>query len=194
MRFNESLLKGRSSLPCCSSRSQKQGPESSFMLMIFLFKHIIGSYPATMMQELRQQRPRQEVQDPAEPPADPHFQWSRRRPTSKFQVMVQLMATSLFAKLPLLTGRNQHEARYVIQVTSMWSDLLEENWIWAFQRLNVYCIVAALGWLGACASSTAVTDFDLPPGMVWPQPDQPRQRTRRNNNRDQPAATANTTI
>lgn len=60
--------------------------------------------------------------------------------------MVQRMVTSLFAKLPLLTGRDQHEARYVQQVTSMWPDLTEEDRVWVFQRLNVYCIVAALSW------------------------------------------------
>lgn len=103
--------------------------------------------------------------------------------------MIQRMATSLFAKLPLLTGRDHHEARFILQVTSIWPDLNDEDRVWAFQRFNEYCIVAALGWpagTAACASSTATTDFVLPPGLLLPQPEAPRLRDRRNN-RDQQA-------
>lgn len=32
----------------------------------------------------------------------------------------------LFTKVPLLTGRNQHEARFVLQVVSLWSDHSEQ--------------------------------------------------------------------
>lgn len=71
----------------------------------------------------------------------------------------------------------------------MWPDLADEDRAWVFQRLNVYCIVAALGWPAATASSTATTDFLLPPGLVLPQPEAPRQRNRRNN-REQPRAVA----
>lgn len=51
-------------------------------------------------------------QDPAEPAADPHFAWNRLCLPSEtnFRVpgegMVQRMATSLFAKLPTLSGRD----------------------------------------------------------------------------------------
>lgn len=98
--------------------------------------------------------------------------------------MIQRMATSLFARLSLLTGRDHHEARFILQVTSLLPDLNDEDRVWAFQRLNVYCIVIALGWpavTAACASSTATTDIVLPPGLVLPQPEAPRLRNRRNN-------------
>lgn len=56
---------------------------------------------------------------------------------------------------------------------------------------NVNCIVAALGWPAAttaCASSTAVREFVLPPEVVLPQADhQPRARNQRNpGNQQQP--------
>lgn len=67
-----------------------------------------------------------------------------------------------------MVGQDQHEARFVLQVVSLWPDLSDEERHWTFQRLNVYCIVAALGWTAAtaaCASSTATTDFVLPPDV-----------------------------
>lgn len=67
---------------------------------------------------------------------------------------------------------------------SLWPDLSDDDRIWAFQRLNVYCIVAALRWPAACTSSTAVTDFVL--GVVLPQPDQNRGQNRRNQRQQQP--------
>lgn len=149
---------------------------------------------AGMMQELRQW-PQQELHDPAEPAADPHFQWDRLRLLSEtnFKVpgngRIQRIASSLFAKLPLLTVRDQYETRFILQVTSLWPDLTNEDRAWVFQRLNVYCIVAALGWLAATASSTTTTDFVLPPGLVIPHPEAPRQCNRRNN-REQPGAVA----
>lgn len=102
---------------------------------------------------------------------------------------IQWIASSLFTKLPLLTGQDQHEARFILQVTSLWPDLADKDRAWVFQRLNVYCIVAALGWAAATASLTATTDFVLPPSLVLPQPEAPRQRNRRNN-REQPGAVA----
>lgn len=132
--------------------------------------------------------------------ADPNFVWERLAMPSEtnFVVpstgMVQHMATSLFSKVPLLTGRDQHEARFVLQVVSLWPDLTPADHQWAFQRLNVYCIVAALGWPGAtaaCASSTATTDFVLPPGVVLPQQPQRAPRMQRDRNpQQQPAAAA----
>lgn len=106
--------------------------------------------------------------------------------------MVQRMATSLFAKVPLLTGRDQHEAHFVLQMAILWPDLSDDDKQWVFQQLNVYCIIAALGWppaTAACESSTAVTDFVLPLGMAMQQPNQLQQRNRRENrNQRQPAA------
>lgn len=112
-----------------------------------------------------------------EPPEDLDFDWSRLvlPPETSFQVpgngQVQRMAASLLARVPTLAGRDQHEARSVLQVISLWAELHEEERFWAFQRLNFYCIVAALGWpqaTAACASTSASTDFVLPPGVVLP--------------------------
>lgn len=56
----------------------------------------------------------------AEPPADPNFDWSRLvlPAETSFQVpgdkQVQRMASSLFARVPTLAGRNQHEARFLL--------------------------------------------------------------------------------
>lgn len=146
-----------------------------------------------MMRALQRAQPAVQ-QDPAEPPPDPHFAWERLCLPSEtnFRVpgegMVQRMATSLLAKLPTLSGRDQHEARIILQVTSLWPDLSDDDRKWLFQRLNVYCIVAALGWpaaTAACASSMATTDFVLPPGLVLPQ-QEPRMRNRRNDRDQQP--------
>lgn len=131
------------------------------------------------------------VQQPnaVEPIADPNFDRSRLSlpPETSSQVpgdgQVQRMASSLFTRIPTLAGRDQHEARFVLQVMSLWPDLDAEEKKWAFQRLNVYCIVAALGWpaaTAACASTTAATDIVLPPGVVLPPPATPR-RNRRDN-------------
>lgn len=95
---------------------------------------------------------------------------------------MQQMASSLFARVPTLAGRDQHEARFVLQVISLWPDLRDDGRTWAFQRLNVYCIEAALGWpvaAVACTSSTATTDFVLPPGVVLPQQQPQGQRRNR---------------
>lgn len=151
---------------------------------------------ARMMEQLqaRQEPARPLHHDQADPPEDPHFQWDRLvLPTeTNFTVpstgMIQKMATSLFARVPLLTGRDQHEARFVLQVTSLWPDLSPDERHWVFQRLNVYCIVAALGWpaaTAACASTATTNDFVLPPGVVLPQPE---RRTRTRQNQQQPAA------
>lgn len=142
----------------------------------------------------------QAVNDPADPPEDPNFMWERLAMASEtnFVVpstgMVQHMTTSLFSKIPTLTGRDQHEARFVLQVVSLWPDHTPADRQWVFQRLNVYCIVAALGWpaaTAACASSTATTNFDLPPGVVLLQREQRVPRMQRGQNpQQQPAAVA----
>lgn len=112
---------------------------------------------AEMMAELRHNRQAQparpqQLHDPADPPEDPHFMWERLAlpPETNFTVpstdMIQRMATSLFAKVPLLSGRDQQEARFVLQVVSTWPDLSLDDRHWVFQRLNVYCIVTAGGY------------------------------------------------
>lgn len=142
---------------------------------------------AGMLAELRARQGPVPVANAAEPPEDPDFDWSRlvMPPETSFQVpgngQVQRMASSLMARIPTLAGRDQHEARFVLQVISLWPDLHEEERFWAFQRLNVYCIVAALGWpqaTAACASTSAATDSVLPPGVVLPPAAAPRRMRR----------------
>lgn len=137
---------------------------------------------------------------PAEPPADPDFVWTRLALPSETNLpvpgdgTVQRMATSLYSREPTLTGRDQHEARFVLQVISMWPDLPDEDRQWAYQRLNVYCIVASLGWpaaTAACAASTVNTDYFLPPGTVIPpQANYQRQQGNRRQQKQQPAPPA----
>lgn len=89
---------------------------------------------AGMLAELcaRQAQPAQQA-IAAEPAADPNFDWSRLvlPPETSFQVpgdgQVQRMASSLFARVPTLAGRDQQEARFVLQVMSLWPDLDEEE-------------------------------------------------------------------
>lgn len=150
---------------------------------------------AGMLAELRAHQAPVPVANAAEPPEDPDFDWSRLvlPPETSFQVpgngQVQRMASSLMARVPTLAGRDQHEARFVLQVISLWPDLHEEERFWAFQRLNVYCIVAALGWpqaTAACASTSATTDFVLPPGVVLPPAAAPRWMRRELPQQQQP--------
>lgn len=156
---------------------------------------------ARMMEQLqnRDAQPRAPpANDPADPPEDPNFVWERLTLPSEtnFTVpstgMVQHMATSLFARVPTLTGRDQHKARFVLQVVSLWPDLTPADRQWVFQRLNVYSIVAALGWpaaTAACASSTATIDYVLPPGVILSQREQRVPRMNRGQN-VQPVAAA----
>lgn len=83
---------------------------------------------ARMMEQLQNRDPPtrpQAANDPADPPEDPNFLWERLAMASEtnFVVpstgMVQQMVTSLFSKIPTLTGRDQHEARFVLQVVSL---------------------------------------------------------------------------
>lgn len=145
----------------------------------------------------RRAQPAAPAVNQSEPPTDPNFSCPRLvlPAETNFQVpgecQVQRMASSLFARVPTLAGRDQHEARFMLQVISLRPDLQVEERIWAFQRLNVYCIVAALGWpaaTAACASTSASTDFVLPPGVVLPQAATPQRRGRRE--QQQPAAVA----
>lgn len=154
-----------------------------------------------MLVELRDRQalPAAPAVNQAEPPADLNFNWARLLlpAETNFQVpgdgQVQRMASSLFARVPTLAGRDHHEARFVLQVItqtlSLCSDLQDEERVGAFQRPNVYCILAALGWpaaTAACASMTATTDFVLPPRGVLPQAAAPQRR----NGREQQFAAA----
>lgn len=88
-----------------------------------------------MLAELRAWQA-QSAANPAEPPADPNFNWARLvlPPETNFQIpgdgLVQRMASSLFARDPTLAGRDQHEARFVLQVISLWPDLQDEERVW----------------------------------------------------------------
>lgn len=142
-----------------------------------------------MLAELRARQavPAAVAVNPAEPPADPNFNWERLvlPPETNFQVsgdgQIQRMASQLFARVPTMARRDQHGARFVLQVVSLWPDLSDEDRHWTFQRLNVYCIVAVLGWPAAtavCASTTVTTNFVLPPGVVLPPPQGQNRRNR----------------
>lgn len=166
----------------CQQQQQERDPTD---LQDVLTQHT--EVLAGMLAELRARQGPAPVANAAEPPEDPDLDWSRLvlPPETSFQVpgngQVQRMASSLLARVPTLAGRDQHEARFVLQVVSLWPDLLEEERFWAFQRLNVYCIVAALGWpqaLAACASTSVSTDFVLPPGVVLPPATAPRRMRR----------------
>lgn len=82
---------------------------------------------------VRQAQPAAPVINQAEPPADPNFDWSRLvlPAETNFQFpgdgQVQRMASSLFARVLTLAGRDQHEARFVLQVISLWPDLQDEK-------------------------------------------------------------------
>lgn len=96
---------------------------------------------AGMLAELRAREGPAPVANAAEPPEDPDFDWSSlvMPPETSFQVpgngQVQRIASSLLTRVPTLAGRDQHEARFVLQVISLWPDLHEEERFWAFQRL-----------------------------------------------------------
>lgn len=81
---------------------------------------------AGTMADLRARQPAAQSANPAEPPEDPAFDWTRLAlpSESNFQIpgtgLVQRMASSLLARVPTLAGRDQHEARFVLQVISLW--------------------------------------------------------------------------
>lgn len=130
-----------------------------------------------------QQQPAQPVTDVAE---DPDFNWHALRSPleATFPLpntgVVQRIAAGLFSKLQagILTGRDQHEARFVLDMMSDWEDVDNELRIRVFQRLNVYAIVTTHGWptaIAAIAASTNSTQCFLPPG-VQPVVQQARQQ------------------
>lgn len=126
-----------------------------------------------------QQRPGEPAADVAE---DPDFNWfSLRFPlevTFPFPTtgVVQRYAAGLFDKLQagLLTGRDQHEASFVLDMISDWEDMDVELRTRVFQRLNVYAIMATLGWPTAIASTNSLKCF-LSPG-IQPVVQQNRQQ------------------
>lgn len=153
-----------------------------------------------------QQRPPEPGVDVNE---DPDFNWaSLRSPLeTTFPLpstgVVQRIAAGLFAKLQagLLSGRDHHEARFVLDILSDWEDMDVELRTRVFQRLNVYAIVATHGWATAIAATTASTNSlqcVLPPGVQpviqqarQQQPRQQQQRGGRRGNRiAQPAPLA----
>lgn len=120
---------------------------------------------------------------------DPAFKWDALRsplavtfplPTTG---VVQRVTAGLFAKLQAgaLTGRDQHEARFVLDVIVDWEDLDHEPRTRIFQRFNIYAIVAAHGWptaIAASAASTPNTVCVLPPGVVLVQQNRQQQPQR----------------
>lgn len=134
---------------------------------------------------------------------DPAFNWDALRSPleTTFPLpstgVVQRVAAGLFAKLQsgTITGRDQHEARFVLDVLADWPDLDDELRTRIFQRLNLYAIVAAHGWptaIAATAASTGNLVCVLPPGVtpVQQQRQQQPQRQARGGRRpaDQRAA------
>lgn len=120
---------------------------------------------------------------------DPDFNWfGLRSPLeATFPLpatgIVQRIAAGLFAKLQaeLLTSRDQHEARFVVDMISDWDDMDTELRTRIFQILNVYAIVATHGWPTAIvltAASTNTLQCFLPPG-VQPVVQAPRQQQQR---------------
>lgn len=139
-------------------------------------------------------------QRPAEPAAnvteDPDFNWFSLRfpleatfPLPNTGVVQRNLG--LFAKLQagLLTGRDQHEARFVQDMISDWEDMDVELRTRVFQRLNVYAIVATHGWptaIAATAASTNSLQCFLPPGIqlvVQQNRQQPQQQQQRQQQR-----------
>lgn len=120
-----------------------------------------------------QNQPTPAVADVAE---DPEFNWHALRspleatfplPTTG---VVQRIAAGLFAKVQagILTGWDQHEARFVLDIISDWEDMDQKLRTRVFQRLNMYTIVATHGWpttIAASAASTSNTLCFLPPGI-----------------------------
>lgn len=117
---------------------------------------------------------------PAQPAAnveeDPAFNWNALRSPleATFPLpatgVVQRIAAGLFAKVQsgVLTGRDQREARFVLDILADWPDMDNELRTRVFQRVNVYVIVATHGWPTAIvATATSHNDLQcvLPPGI-----------------------------
>lgn len=107
---------------------------------------------------------------------DPEFNWyALRSPLEATSPLpntgvVQRIVAGLFTKLQagILTGRDQHEARLVLDMICDWEDMDNELCTRDFQRLNVYAVDATHGWLtaiAATAASTNSTQCFLQPGV-----------------------------
>lgn len=154
----------------------------------------------TVQQMVACQRP-QQAAAPVAVEEDPAFQWHALRspleatfplpPTG----VVQRVAAGLFAKVQsgVLTGRDQREARFVLDVLADWPEMDDELRTRVFQRLNIYAIVATHGWATAIAASAAShNDLQcvLPPGVqpvVQRQQNQQQRQGGRRRNADAPA-------
>lgn len=129
---------------------------------------------------------------------DPDFNWNALRSPLEgtFPLpatgVVQRIAAGLFAKVQtgVLTGRDQREARFVLDMMADWPDMDADLRTRVFQRLNVYAIVATHGWPTAIAATAASHDnlqCFLPPGVqpvVQPRQQQQRRGGGRRGNAD----------
>lgn len=139
------------------------------------FEDALTRLTQTVERMVAGQRPPQ-APAPVNVEEDPAFQWNALRspleatfplpPTG----VVQRIAAGLFAKVQagMLTGRDQREARFVLDIMADWPEMDDELRTRVFQRLNVYAIVATHGWATAIAA-TAASHKDLqcflPPGV-----------------------------
>lgn len=159
---------------------------------------------AREVRDNRQQAPQQRA-DPDFVPADPNFDWNLMAlpAETNFQLpcegKVQEIAAGLLARILFMQGRDLHDAKFVLRVVSMWPDLTDQDRKdILFQRLNVYAIVASVGWptaIAACSANSRSSAFYLPQGVQvvqqgnrqQQQQQQPNNnRQRRNNQRQQP--------
>lgn len=85
----------------------------------------------------------------AEAPEDLHYNWDMLRlpPDTNFPVpsteAVQHMASTLLSKVASLQGRDNHDAKFVLAMTSLWQDLSKDDRNFVFQRLNLISILTA---------------------------------------------------
>lgn len=128
---------------------------------------------AREVRENRQQAPQQPA-DPDFVPADPNFDWNlmalpaETRFPLPCEGKVQGIAAGLLARIPFMQGRNLNDAKFVLRVVSMWSDLTDQDHKYIFQRLNVYAIVPNVGWptaIAACTANSRSSAFYLPQGV-----------------------------
>lgn len=64
--------------------------------------------------------------------------------------------------------------RFILQMTAMWHNMVDDDRRRIFQRLNVYAIVAQVGWptaIATCTANSAAGELYLPQGVqVMRQP------------------------
>lgn len=136
--------------------------------------------------------------------ADPNFDWNLMALPAETNFPlpcegnVQEIAAGLLAHIPFMQGRDLHDAKFVLRVVLMWPDLTDQDRKDIFQRLNVYAIVASIGWptaIAACLANSRSSAFYLPQGVQVVQQGQRQQqnqqqpqnnRQRQNNQRQQP--------